>query len=157
INKPLLEAYNHMWDATRALEVGEPGQAIPPMRLALEALQRARTAERIYLRGRPPAVVVDVASARLAGKERGDDGVRHPRAPLDAAAAARLRRLDAALLLYRRDATAAGDSLQLLRADALRSAPPLAAALGEAVDALRAGRDATEPLARARRLGAAAT
>jgi len=47
VNKPLLEAYNHMWDAGRALDVGEPARAIPPMRLALAAIQRARTAERI--------------------------------------------------------------------------------------------------------------
>ena len=61
INRPLLEAYNHMWDAARALEVAEPAQAIPPMRLALDAIQRARQAERVYLRGRPPEVIVDVA------------------------------------------------------------------------------------------------
>ncbi|HEX5581347.1 MAG TPA: hypothetical protein VFX39_07215 [Gemmatimonadaceae bacterium] len=152
VNKPLLEAYNHMWDATRALEVGEPGRAIPPMRLALAALQRAREAERIYLRGRPPAVVVDVARARLAGKERGTDGVRRPNAPLDEAAAERLRRLDRALLLRARDAAAAADTLQLLRADVLRTQPAVARALGEAVDALRAGGDAATPLARARRL-----
>ena len=83
VNKPLLEAYNHMWDATRALDVGEPANAIPPMRLALAALQRARQAERIYLRGRPPAVVVDVARARLQGKTHGEDNARTPRPPTD--------------------------------------------------------------------------
>jgi hypothetical protein len=68
LNKPLLEAYNAMWDAGRALEQGEPAQALPPMRRALAAIERARQAERIYLRGRPAAVIVDVAHARLAGK-----------------------------------------------------------------------------------------
>ncbi|HEY0972626.1 MAG TPA: hypothetical protein VGE02_16780, partial [Gemmatimonadales bacterium] len=121
VNRPLLEAYNHMWDATRALEVGESARAIPPMRRALEALQRAREAERIYLRGRPPAVVVDVARARLAGKERGADGIRRPGEPREDVAE-RLRRLDRALLLRARDPAAAADSLQLLRVDLLRDA-----------------------------------
>jgi len=38
INKPLLEAYNAMWEATRELEAGEPARALPPMRIALEAI-----------------------------------------------------------------------------------------------------------------------
>ena len=46
---------------------------------------------------------------------------------------------------------AATDSLLLLRLDALGTAPTLASALGEAIEALRRGRDATDALARARR------
>jgi hypothetical protein len=41
--------------------------------------------------------------------------------------------------------------LSLMRVDALSTLPDLAAALGEATDAIRAGRDATLPLLRARR------
>jgi hypothetical protein len=41
--------------------------------------------------------------------------------------------------------------LSLMRVDALPSLPDFAAALGEATDAIRAGRDATLPLLRARR------
>jgi len=41
--------------------------------------------------------------------------------------------------------------LALMRVDALPSLPDFAAALGEATDAIRAGRDATMPLLRARR------
>jgi hypothetical protein len=44
INRPLLEAYNHMWEAGRHLELGETRQALPPMYRALAAIQRARQA-----------------------------------------------------------------------------------------------------------------
>ena len=79
VNRPLLEAYNAMWDASRALEVGEPGTALPPMRLALAAIQRARNAERLYLRGKAPVVIVDVNKVRLAGKR--DDASSSARLP----------------------------------------------------------------------------
>ena len=46
INRPLLEAYNAMWEATTALEVARPGEAIPPMQRALAAIERSRAAER---------------------------------------------------------------------------------------------------------------
>ncbi|HEU4563025.1 MAG TPA: hypothetical protein VFS05_00195 [Gemmatimonadaceae bacterium] len=168
INRPLLEAYNAMWDAGRELEVGEPARALPHMRAALAAIQRARAAERIYLRGRPPAVIVDLARVRMTGKVDSTPAVaRTPRPALAGTAARRAARLEGALdLLTARDTSraaaasvAAGiDSLALLRLDAItggegsQPAPALARALGEAIDALRAGRDATEPLARARRL-----
>ena len=71
INRPLLEAYNHMWRASTELETANPGAAIPWMKRAIEALQRARAAERIYLRGRPPRVVIDLARVRGTGKDEG--------------------------------------------------------------------------------------
>lgn len=153
INRPLLEAYNHMWDATRALDLGEPDEAIPPMRRALDALQKARQAERIYLRGQPPPVVVDLARVRLQGAEKGSDSRRTPARARDDADAARAQRLDAALAMLASPATAVAvaDSLLLLRVDAIGANAPLAAALDEAVRALRAGRDATAALQRARR------
>lgn len=150
INRPLLEAFNHMWDASRELEQGAPARALPPMRRALEALQRARAAERIYLRGRPPAVVVDVARARLQGKDVGTPAPRPP-VGVSTAEASRVMRLARAMELLAARAPAGIDSLLVLRVDALGEAPALAAALGDAVTALRAGRDATGPLARARR------
>src|SRR5690606_4310815 len=52
INRPLLEAYNHMWRASGELETANPEAAIPWMERAIAALQAARAAERIYLRGR---------------------------------------------------------------------------------------------------------
>jgi hypothetical protein len=121
------------------------------MREALEAIQRARQAERIYLRGRPTALVVDLARIRLAGDLAGA-------APAGTVPGARnLKDRDALLARYSRaiellPGGAALDSLQLLRIDALETEPRFAAALGDAVTALRNSRDATAPLISARRL-----
>jgi hypothetical protein len=152
VNRPLLEAYNAMWDAGRELDAAEPARALPPMRRALAAIQRARQAERVYLRGRPPAVVVDVARVRLQGAERGVSNAREPRPAADDPTAELGRRLTRALALLEQDPAAAVDSVTLLRVDALGDAPALAAALAVAVERLRAGQDATAALLRARRL-----
>ena len=151
VNRPLLEAYNAMWQAGSELEQGSPGSALPHMRAALDALQRARAAERVYLRGRPPAVIVDVADARMKGAEQGTPAMREPPAGGTDAAVRRARRFDHALELLARRTDAATDSLLLLRLDALGDAPSFAAALGEAIEALRTGRDATGAIVRARR------
>ncbi|HTJ22927.1 MAG TPA: hypothetical protein VL383_11065 [Gemmatimonadaceae bacterium] len=153
VNKPLLEAYNAMWDAGTELEVGEPGRALPHMRRALAAIQRARQAERIYLRGRPPQVVVDIAKARLQGKDKGASSNRRPATVSDSTFQARVDRFVRAVELTARDARAAVDSLLILRIEALGESPQFAAALGDATDALRRGRsaDATSVLGRARR------
>jgi hypothetical protein len=152
VNKPLLEAYNAMWDASTELELGEPARALPHMRRALAAMQRARHAERVYLRGRPPQVVIDVAKARLQGKDKGASSVRAP-ASGDSALRNRIDRFTRAVELVPREPLAAVDSLLLLRIDALADAPAFAAALRDATDALRRGRgaDVTTALARARR------
>jgi hypothetical protein len=151
INRPLLEAYNHMWDAGRHLEQGETREALPPMYAALAAIQRARQAERIYLRGKPPKVVVDLARVRMSGKDKGTGSTRTPRPPLDPRRAARVARfLNAAAMLDSAPA-AAIDTLLVLRVDALDADPPAARALGAALAELRAGRDATGALVRARR------
>jgi hypothetical protein len=157
VNRPLLEAYNAMWDAGRELEIGEPDDALPHMRAALAAIQRARTAERIYLRGRAPAVIVDLARVRLAGNrdEAAPARVRPPADPL-APSARRQARFAAALDRLGANDPSAADTLALLRLDALADAPALATAIGAAIDALRAGRDATDALVRARRMLAGA-
>jgi len=152
INRPLLEAYNAMWEASRELDQGETGRALPPMRRALEAIQRARQAERIYLRGKAPAVVVDLSRVRLTGKETGSPSARVARPPADPAAARRAARLAAAIELASRTPAAAIDSLVLLRIESLDAAPSLAAAVADAIEALRGGNDATALLARARRV-----
>lgn len=136
VNRPLLEAYNHMWDAGRALELAEPEEALAPMRRALAAIERARAAERVYLRGRPPTVIVDVARVRLAGRERGQTAARAPREALAPVDARRAARLVAVALLAARDAAAARDSVRLLRLEALADAPPFADALEGVVRAL---------------------
>ena len=152
INRPLLEAYNAMWEASRELDQGETGRALPPMRRALAAIQRARQAERIYLRGKAPAVVVDLARVRLTGKETGAANARVPRAPADPGATRRAERLAAAMVLAAGSPAAAIDSLVLLRVEVLDAAPSLAAAIADAIEAMRAGGDATSYLTRARRI-----
>jgi hypothetical protein len=147
INKPLLEAFNAMWDAGRALEVGEPAKAVAPMRIALAAIQRARTAERIYLRGRPSTVVVDVAKARLAGKDKGVSSVSAPRVPLNPVVRRRSATFERVSALMARDPDAAADSLLIMRVGALGDAPQLAAALDDAARALRKRDKAAIPLA----------
>jgi hypothetical protein len=139
VNKPLLEAFNAMWDAGRALEQGEPAVALPPMRRALAAIERARQAERIYLRGRPAAVIVDVAHARLAGKEKGTTVVRDPRYAADPVARQRGATFARAAALLATDRNAAADSLLVMRVGALGTAPALAAVLDTAARVTRRG------------------
>ena len=158
VNKPLLEAYNAMWAASTELEVGEPGRALPHMRRALEAIEKARKAERLYLRGAPPAVVVDVSKARLKGKDKGSNSARRALSPADSAAHSRLMRFASIVDLIQRDQRAAVDSLLILRIDALGDEPSFASALGDAADAMRRGKaaDASSALVRARRILAGA-
>lgn len=155
VNRPLLEAYNAMWDATRELQGGTPRGAIAPMKRALAAIQRARSAERIYLRGAPPAAVIDIAKIRLIGT---DSARYEARRALQALPAPERRLASAVLralaLVTARDSTAL-DAMRLARLDALAASPQLAAALGDAIDALERGREATVPLLRARRLALA--
>lgn len=153
-SRPLLEAYNAMWDAERALGVGDVRGALPYMYLALAAVERARQAERLYLRGGAVAAIVDVARVRLSASVA--DAAPAPRAPRAGVGdvVRRARRLDAALAALSAHPAAAADSLLLLRLDVLDTNAPLANALGVAVDALRSGRDATAALAAARRLAA---
>jgi hypothetical protein len=151
INRPLLEAYNHMWRASGELEIGNPAAAIPWMERAIAALQRARAAERIYLRGRPPRVVVDLARVRLSGKDEGAPRGRTPRPPADPQRALRLSRFDAALGVVERNPAAAADSLLLLRVTLPAEERSAALALDAAASALRQGGDVTRPLAAARR------
>lgn len=157
VNAPLLEAYNAMWDAGMALETGEPARALPHMRRALAAIEKARQAERVYLRGAPPPVVVDVSAARLQGADKGASSIRTP-TPADTADAARARRFARIVAQARRHPAAAIDSLLVLRIDALAAAPQFAAALRDAAAAMRGRRphDAATALAQARRLLAGA-
>lgn len=151
INRPLLEAYNHMWRAGEELELGAPDRAIPWMQRAIEALQRARAAERIYLRGRPPRVVVDINRVRLAGKDEARPSARTPRAQLDPVRAARLARFDAAVGVVAMNPLAAADSLLLIRVTLPTDDRAAALALDAAATALRRGGVVTDALVAARR------
>ncbi|MEO7361209.1 MAG: hypothetical protein ABI120_12830 [Gemmatimonadaceae bacterium] len=152
INKPLLEAFNAMFDAASALEIAEPKNAIPHMKIALAAIERARSAERIYLRGKPPVAIVDIAKVRLVGKDTGQVNARGAREALSPREAEREARLLSAALLLTRDASAGRDSLALLRLESLTDAPRLAAALNDALEVVRRGGDVTAALIRARRM-----
>ena len=152
INQPLLEAYNAMWDAGRELEQGNPKAAIPHMRLALAAIERARSAERLYLRGKPPTVIIDIAKVRLAGKDTGATNVRSKRDALPPREARRAVRLVLAAQFVARDVLAARDSLAVLRVEALGDSPAFAAAVGAVLELLASGGDATEAFVRARRV-----
>lgn len=147
INKPLLEAFNAMWDAGRALEVGEPAKALPPMRIALAAIEKARQAERIYLRGRPGTEIVDVAKVRLSGKDKGAPSIREARVPVDPIARKRSATFERVTALMASNPEAAADSLLLMRVDALSDAPALATALDEAAKALRKYDNSAIPIA----------
>jgi hypothetical protein len=159
INKPLLEAYNAMWDAGRALEQGDPHAAIPAMRRALEAIERSRAATRLYLRGRPPQVIVDLAKVRLTGKDTGQTRPRSSRLAIPTVSAQRDARLVAVAAQLAQDTSAEGngtrmarDTVLLLRAEALAEDPAFAAALGRLLDAMGAGGDVTNALVAARRV-----
>jgi hypothetical protein len=148
VNRPLLEAYNFMWDASRELGQGSPERALPPMYRALAAIQRARAAERLYLRSRPPRAVVDVDRARLQGKEKGTPAARESRALATGVARVALARFARLVTMARTDPAAAADSLLMLRIDLLNAlSAEGAAAAAEGATALRNGRDASAALA----------
>jgi uncharacterized protein DUF4175 len=150
-NPDLKAAYNSLWEAVRSLQIAEPAPALPPMRVALQALDRARVANRLYLRGTPPKIVVNLQRVRLTGKEKGSPSTRAPRSFADSVRVRLSARFATVLDLIEKQPGRAMTELALMRVDALSSVPDFAAALGEVTEAVRAGRDATLPLLRARR------
>ncbi|MGQ0646932.1 MAG: hypothetical protein ACT4P7_05145 [Gemmatimonadaceae bacterium] len=150
INRPLLEAYNAMWDAGRELDAGQPRAALPPMYAALAAIQKARTAERLYLRGTPPRVVVDVGRVRLQGRERGQSAVRTARPRVDPVRRSALDRMTRALSLT--SGGAAADSLLLVRLTLVGRFGDAAEAMSALIGDLREGRSITPNAERVRRL-----
>lgn len=150
INRDLKEAYDAMWDAERSLNVGEIPQALPAMTRALRALDRARLANRLYLRGRTPRIVVDVEKMRLAGKEKGTTNATTARPVADTLRRAAERDLDAAAALARSQPAAFVDALTRLRVRTIATFPAFATALGDVVDRARRGGNVTDALARAR-------
>lgn len=150
-NPDLFEAFNALWAAVRSLQIAEPDSALPPMRVALKALDRARLANRLYLRGMPPKVVVDIARVRMSGKEKGTASTRTPLTPRDSTRVNLERRFTDAVELIQSKPQEAVRAFTLMQVEALSVSPQVATALGEAIDAFRKGRDATLPLLRARR------
>ncbi len=125
--------------------------ALPEMYRALEALDKGKTSRRVYLRGMLPRIVVDLEQVRLTGTDKAKVGVRAPRAPLSDARRRLLERLDRILPGSGRVPPALGDSLTMLRADALADAPDAAPLLARALEAIRAGRDPIPALHQSRR------
>ena len=150
-NADLLQAYDALWEAVRSLRIAEPAPALPPMRRALAALDRARLADRLYLRGAPPPIVVDLARVRLTGTDKGADSRRAPRSSADSIRVRLETRFGEALALWESRPSEAVRALTLLQVDALATTPSFGAALGEAIEAFRRGGDATPSLLRARR------
>jgi hypothetical protein len=150
-NPDLVTAYNALWEAVRSLQIAEPAPALPPMRVALKALDQARIANRLYLRGIPPKIIVNLDRVRLTGKEKGSSNTRTPRSFADSTRARLSARFAGVLEMIEKQPARALTELALMRVDALPTLPDFAAALGEATDAIRAGRDVTLPLLRARR------
>ncbi|MEP7346390.1 MAG: hypothetical protein ABI877_14060, partial [Gemmatimonadaceae bacterium] len=151
VNRPLLEAYNAMWDAGRELGIAEPERALPHMYRALAAIQRARSAERLYLRGKAPRVVVDVPRVRLEGKDKGTSSARTSRVATDTVRAVDRRRFANAVTTLASSPAAAIDSLLVLRVTLIDRNAGAARALDAAIEALRASREATALLIQARR------
>ena len=150
-NPDLMEAFNALWAAVRSLQIAEPDSALPPMRVALKALDRARLANRLYLRGMPPKVVVDVARVRMSGKEKGAANVRTPRAPTDSARVNLEKRFSDAVELIESKPADAIRAFTLMQVEALSLSPAVASSLAEAINDFKKGKDATMPLLRARR------
>jgi hypothetical protein len=119
------------------------------MYAALAAIQKARAAERLYLRGVPPRVVVDLQRVRLQGTERGSDAYRMSRPPVDAARREALSRLHRALASA--SGSAAADSLLVIRLSLVGDWPSAAATFDALIADVRAGRDATASVLAVRR------
>ncbi len=152
LNRDLKIAYDAMWDAERSLNMGEIRTALPFMARASAALDRARLADRLYLRGRPPRIIVNVEKVRLTGHEKGlGNAISTPRSQADSTRARFDAELGGALIIAQSDPKRFIDVLIRLRADAATAHPIFAAQIGEAVDAFRAGKDMTDALVRARR------
>jgi hypothetical protein len=152
-----------MEQASARLAARTPQAALPAERHALAMVDSARSlARRVYLRGRPPRLVVDVAHVRLSGTDRPDPAPRSP-GIADTADAHWLDRVGQVgrLLASASNGTgspstderqAAIDSLVVLRVAILASRPALATQLTQAIDAIRIGGDPTPALGRARAL-----
>lgn len=133
-------------DELRKIRVAE---ALPEMYRALDALDKGRTARRIYLRGMLPRIVVDLDQVRLKGTDSASAGPRPARPPLADPRRTLLVRLDRIMSLA--GSAALADSLTMLRAAALTAAPDAAPSLARALEAIRAGADPGVALRAARR------
>jgi hypothetical protein len=120
--------------------------------IALKALLKYASERRYYMRGRMPAVVVNIDRVRLTGADTGRAQPRAEARPVEGTDMARLRaQYTEAIGILRTDPARAIELFTLMRVATLRTMPALAAALGDGVTAVQQGKDATLPLLRARR------
>lgn len=150
VNADLKEAYEAMWEAGRELRIASPSTAVPPMRVAVDALDRARMADRRYLRGGIARVVVDLERVRLSGTEKGSSAGRAPRAAADTLLRSLSGRLERIVSARGMSPSARANELSELRVELLAVSPSAAAALGRAAAALRSGRNPSDDLSAAR-------
>lgn len=113
----------------------------------VDTVDKVEIDHRLYLRGAPPAIVVDVDAVRLHGTDPTTLGQRTPGAPLPPSL---WPRFQGAVALLGTSRSAAIDSLATLRIDTTDST--VDAALDDALAALHAGRDAAPGLLRARQV-----
>jgi hypothetical protein len=147
----LRDAATSMLDAETELAIAQVGNALPHMRRALRALEEARRANRLYLRGTIPIDNVDIAKVRLKGEDSAAVAPREPRQARPDPRRALLVRLDRAAGLITNDRRRAIDSLTVIRVEALATAADAAEPIGRAVDALRRGAAYRSELSAARR------
>jgi hypothetical protein len=79
VNRELVPALDAMFEAEGHLRLSEPAAALPAEYRALEIVQRAREAERVFVRGSQTVAPVDVEGARGTGSLR--DVEPAPRTP----------------------------------------------------------------------------
>jgi len=150
-NPLLTTALNAMWEATRSLNIAETGEAIPQMYIALKALKQYSNEKKYFPRGQLKVPLVNIDRVRMTGT---DTGTATPRLAWPAVPSGkdRLRMEYTQAISYIKAAPdSAIATFTVMRVEALKPFPKLAAALGEAVTAIQTGKDATMPLLQARR------
>jgi hypothetical protein len=144
-------AYAAMTDASVRLLATHASAALPRALVALAALDTVRLMQRrLYLRGRPPTIIVNISRVRMTGTAAPDPGLRGSQVAGDTLRRRLVVELGA-ILRGPLGGPSVADSLTLMEADAMAVDPTVAGALGDAVRALQAGRDPTAALARVRR------
>lgn len=147
----LMDAMNNMWDGVRALNVAEPGEALPPLRRAYRILRELSNAAKYYLRGTTPPVIVNVERVRLTGEEPVQATARKPRTEADTSRDKLMADYGRAVELLRTDRGRALELFMTMQVTALRESPASAEALGRAIAAIHAGDDMKASLLESRR------
>ncbi len=149
-NPLLRSAQESLDDARRSLYLIETAEAIRLMYSALDALKKFSAANKYYIRGKAPDILVDLNRSRMAGKDTGYATRRSPGAVTDTARKGWSRVLEEALLSHRNAPEHALELLAGIHVAAVRSHSSAAPAIGDLIGALRAGRVPVIEIARAR-------